>query len=87
MGVRASMDTLKLERSGALTNQIWPAARTVLVRASNGVGAQSVGEGASRTYDLEDWAPDVELRELEGTHFGILNPDSGLSSILNEVVA
>ena len=48
MGVRASMETLKLERSGALANQIWPAARTVLVRASNGVAAQEVAEGRRR---------------------------------------
>lgn len=85
MGVRASMETLKLERSGALANQIWPATRTVLIRASDGVATQGVAEGASRAYDLEDWAPDVELHEVEGTHFGILNPDSGLSGILNEV--
>ncbi|KZT06920.1 polyketide synthase [Laetiporus sulphureus 93-53] len=87
MGVRASMDVNKREADGSLFTEVWPSKRTVLVRAEQGVSAQSYAEGASKLLDLEIWTSDVELHELPGTHFGILNPDSGLAEILNGIVA
>nr|ART89046.1 polyene polyketide synthase 1 [Agaricomycetes sp.] len=87
MGIRASKESLKLRRSGTQTTQPWPAARTVLVRASNGLATATTALGVSQALDMDVWVPDVQLHELEGSHFGILSPDSGLSGILNEVFA
>ena len=86
MGLRASMDTSKREEEGTLKDKVWPSKRTVLVRADKGVASQPYAEGASRLFDLEKWVSDVELHELHGSHFGILNPDSGLAEIINEVL-
>jgi hypothetical protein len=86
MGVRATIDSARREAAGELVNSVWPAKRTVLVRAENGVATQSYAEGVSRVFDLDGFVSNVELYELQGTHFGILNPDSGLSEILDTVV-
>ena len=86
MGLRASMDTSKREEEGRLKDMVWPSKRTVLVRTDKGVASQTYAEGASRLFDLDKWVSDVELHELHGSHFGILNPDSGLAEIINEVL-
>jgi hypothetical protein len=86
MGVRASMDVTKREKDGMLKDEIWPSERTVLVRADKGVASQPHAEGASRLFDLERWTANVELYELHGSHFGILNPNSGLAEIMNMVL-
>ncbi|PCH43240.1 hypothetical protein WOLCODRAFT_74423 [Wolfiporia cocos MD-104 SS10] len=86
MGVRASKEVLKREEDGTLKDLAWPTARTVLVSATNGVAVQPYAVGASKYFDLEAWAPHIELHELPGTHFGLLNPDSGLAEVINGVL-
>jgi fatty acid synthase len=86
MGIRVSLEIARKQESGEPI-PLWPTDRTVLVRATQGMSTQSYADGASRVFDLERWVPNgVELYEVEGTHFGILNPDSGLAEILNDVV-
>jgi fatty acid synthase len=86
MGIRVSLDISRKLDAGEVA-PVWPTDRTVLIRAKQGVSTQSYADGASRLFDLDRWVPsDVELYEVEGTHFGILNPDSGLAEILNDVV-
>jgi len=86
MGIRASMMVSRQQAAGELT-AIWPAKRTVLARADQGVSGQPYADGASRLFDLENWATNVELYDVPGTHFGILNPESGLAEMLNDVLA
>lgn len=86
MGLRASMDASQCEEDGILEDVVWPSKRTVLIRADKGVASQPYAKGASRLFDLDNSTSDVELHELHGSHFGILNPNSGLVEILNEVL-
>jgi fatty acid synthase, animal type len=86
MGLRASMDASQREEDGILEDVVWPSKRTVLIRADKGVASQPYAKGASRLFDLDNSTSDVELHELHGSHFGILNPNSGLAEILNEVL-
>jgi fatty acid synthase, animal type len=95
MGLRASQSASEREKNGTLLDDdemmIWPSKRTVLIRADKGVRAQPYAEGVSELLDLEKWAGatgvEVELRVLGGSHFGILNPDSGLAEVVNDVLA
>jgi hypothetical protein len=80
------MDASQREEDGTLEDVVWPSKRTVLIRADKGVGSQPYAKGASRLFDLDKWTSDVELHELHGSHFGILNPNSGLAEIINEVL-
>ena len=82
MGIRASTEISRQQNAGEST----PAKRTVLIRASEGIFTQSYSDGASRFFDLENWASDVELYDVPGTHFSILSPASGLAEILNGIV-
>jgi hypothetical protein len=86
MGIRASTDAMKREEYGTLKDEIWPSERTVLIRADNGIASQAHAKGASRLLDLDTWTSNVELYELHGSHFGILNPNSGLAEIMNKVL-
>jgi fatty acid synthase, animal type len=86
MGLRASIDASKREEDGTLKDVLWPSKRTVLIRADKGVASQPYAKGASRLFDLDNLTSDVELHELRGSHFGILNPNSGLAEIINEVL-
>jgi len=84
MGIRASIDFSRSETGNVVST--WPAKRTVLVRADQGISVQAFAEGSSKYFDLEKYVPDVDLYELPGTHFGILNPKSGLAEVLNMVL-
>ncbi|KAF9244449.1 Alpha/Beta hydrolase protein [Melanogaster broomeanus] len=75
------------EKAGQSENVAWPATQTVVIRASKGTGSQAVSEGLSPAFDVDLHAPDVMLYELAGTHFGILNPTSGLPQLLDEVLS
>lgn len=86
MGLRASEDLAQRKKLGALDDFPWPSSRTILVRADDGVGAQPAAEGSSKFLDLDSWTSDIEMRELPGTHFGILSPSSGLADVLNEMM-
>ncbi|KAF9237185.1 polyketide synthase [Melanogaster broomeanus] len=87
MGIRASIEALRREKAGKFDNAAWPAARTIVIRASKGTGSQAVAEGLSPAFDVDLCAPDVVLHELAGTHFGILNPKSGLPRLLENVLS
>ncbi|KAF9237180.1 polyketide synthase [Melanogaster broomeanus] len=86
-GIRASIEALRREKAGRSENAAWPATRTVVIRASKGTGSQAVSGGLSPAFDVDLHAPDVILYELPGTHFGILNPTSGLPQLLEEVLS
>lgn len=86
-GIRASIEALRQEKAGQSENVAWPATQTVVIRASKGTGSQAVSEGLSPAFDVDLHAPDVMLYELAGTHFGILNPTSGLPQLLEEVLS
>jgi len=86
MGLRASIDASKRLEDGTLKDEVWPSKRTVLICADKGVASQPHAAGASRLFDLDNWVSNVELHELHGSHFGILNPNSGLVEIINEVL-
>jgi len=85
MGIRASTD-ISRQQDAKESTPFWPAKRTVLIRASEGISTKSYVDGASRLFDLENWTSDVELYDVPGTHFSILNPASGLAEILNGIV-
>ncbi|KAF9230714.1 hypothetical protein BU15DRAFT_56934 [Melanogaster broomeanus] len=86
MGTRASIEALRREEAGKSDNAAWPAMRTVVIRANKGIGDKLVAENLSRAFDIDLYAPDVELYEREGTHFGIFNPQSGLAQLLDEIL-
>lgn len=86
MGVQASLDVTKRKKDGTFKDEIWPSTRTVLIRADEGIGSQPHAEGASRLFDLENWMSNVEMHELRGSHFGMLNPNSGLADVMNKVI-
>ncbi|KAF9239507.1 hypothetical protein BU15DRAFT_74658 [Melanogaster broomeanus] len=86
MGTRASIEALRREEAGKSDNAAWPAMRTVVIRANKGIGDKLVAENLSRAFDIDLYAPDVELYEREGTHFGIWNPQSGLAQLLDEIL-
>ena len=86
MGLRASMDASQREEDGTLADAVWPSNPAVLIRADKGVASQPYAKGASKSFDLDSWTSDVELHELHGSHFGILNPNSGLAEVINEVL-
>ncbi|KAJ3555439.1 hypothetical protein NM688_g2577 [Phlebia brevispora] len=87
MGLRMGEgDTTWRKDHSTLKEKVWPSARTIFVRAKDGLFAQSASEEASAWFDPDLWRSDVEIHELPGTHFGVLNPHSGLADILNEVL-
>ncbi|KAF9237175.1 hypothetical protein BU15DRAFT_76182 [Melanogaster broomeanus] len=87
MGIRAAIEALRREEAGESDHATWPATRTVVIRATKGICDQPVAEGLSRAFDVDLYAPDVELYEREGTHFGILNPQSGLPQLLDGILS
>ncbi|KAF9239503.1 hypothetical protein BU15DRAFT_46625 [Melanogaster broomeanus] len=87
MGIRATIEALQREEAGKPDNAAWPATRTVVIRANKGICDEPVSEGLSRAFDVDLYAPDVELYEREGTHFGILNPQSGLPQLLDGILS
>ncbi|KAF9238192.1 polyketide synthase [Melanogaster broomeanus] len=86
MGLRACVENLRREKAGKFEDASWPATRTVVIRADKGIGCQPVSEGLSPAFNVELQAPDVELYEVPGTHFGVLNPQSGLPQVLEKVL-
>ncbi|KAH9940662.1 polyketide synthase [Amylocystis lapponica] len=78
MGLRASVDVRNF------LGDVWPADRTVLVRAADGMGMRPYCKNVSKNFDLDKWAPNSEVYELPGTHIGILNPDNGLPALLHQ---
>ncbi|KAL4254858.1 hypothetical protein ABKN59_004677 [Abortiporus biennis] len=102
MGVRASLEVKRsgmvfagsrkdssesLEEGQVLIE--WPANRTVLVKATRGLRLDSWAQGVSNVFDLQRQIGDedkVEVYDVEGSHFGILNPASGLVEVLREVL-
>ncbi|KAK7047807.1 hypothetical protein VNI00_006135 [Paramarasmius palmivorus] len=86
MGVRRGKEVITAERNaGGKLMGAWPAKRTVLVRALDGVSAQPYAAGASEYFDLDLYVMGVEKYDLPGTHFGILAPKSGLDAILDRL--
>ncbi|EPQ50300.1 polyketide synthase [Gloeophyllum trabeum ATCC 11539] len=79
MSIRASKDLAEEMKKP------WPSERTVLIRAQGGVATKPQFKGASRALGLDKWAAHVDVHELPGTHFGILNPDNGIADVLNGV--
>ncbi|KAF9242059.1 polyketide synthase [Melanogaster broomeanus] len=87
MGLRACMENARRKEADKFHNAVWPSARTVVIRADQGIGTQPVAEGLSPAFNVDLQAPDMELYELAGTHFGVLNPQSGLPQVLEKVLA
>ncbi|KAJ6535978.1 hypothetical protein DFH09DRAFT_1043015 [Mycena vulgaris] len=83
MGLRAGIDSQKSGPRG----HPWPAKRTILVRARDGICRRPHCAGASIDFDLEKWVPELERFDIPGTHIGILNPGNGLPAVLNECLA
>ncbi|CCM00452.1 uncharacterized protein FIBRA_02484 [Fibroporia radiculosa] len=83
MGVRESMEMERREKDGILDGLVWPAQQTVLMKAERGTKIHTRAQGASEAFDLDKWTDKVEVYECPGTHFGMLNPVSGASEILN----
>ncbi|CCM04590.1 uncharacterized protein FIBRA_06771 [Fibroporia radiculosa] len=86
MAARACITTIRQEQAGEIVNPVWPAARTVVIAAEDGIRRQSVSEGLSPAFDVDLRAPDAELYTLPGTHFGILHPQSGLPQLLEQIL-
>ncbi|KAJ8483173.1 hypothetical protein ONZ45_g14697 [Pleurotus djamor] len=84
LGIRASEEMAHREAVGLLGDE-WPSKRTVLIKGSRGVGSKPPATGLSATFDLERYAPSVEVFEVPGSHFGMLNPQSGIAHILNRL--
>ncbi|KDQ50123.1 hypothetical protein JAAARDRAFT_711195 [Jaapia argillacea MUCL 33604] len=87
LGVRA---TIAYERhlsnpDHATHEKPWPTSRTVLIKGTDGVGSQSYSEGASDSFDLDRFTDTAEVYTLEGTHFSILHPNSGIAEVLMHV--
>ncbi|KAK1215285.1 hypothetical protein PQX77_022103 [Marasmius sp. AFHP31] len=72
-------------RGGKYMTGAWPAQRTVLVRALNGISSRPHATGATECFDLDLYDHNVEKYDLPGTHFGILAPQSGLDGILESL--
>ncbi|KAF9261006.1 polyketide synthase [Marasmius fiardii PR-910] len=86
MGCRRGKEILQAEaKAGGRLTGAWPARRTVLVRALDGVSAQPYAAGSSDYLDLDLYVMGVEKYDLPGTHFGILSPKSGLDAILDKL--
>ncbi|EED83623.1 predicted protein [Postia placenta Mad-698-R] len=83
LGVRASMEVDQLRRDGTFQSFVWPAQRTVLMKAHDGVRTQIYAQDASDTFDLDLWTEDIEVYGFPGTHFEFLSPNSGLGEALN----
>ncbi|KIJ60835.1 polyketide synthase [Hydnomerulius pinastri MD-312] len=84
MAVRACISAIRQEQVGETNNSVWPTARTVVIRADDGIGRQWVSEGLSPAFDVDLRAPDAEFYMLPGTHFGVLHPQSGLPQLLEQ---
>ncbi|KAI3601476.1 polyketide synthase [Moniliophthora roreri] len=86
MGVRRGKEFIAAEaKAGGKLSLAWPAKRTVLVRALDGISVQSYSAGSTEYFDLDLYIMDVEKHDLPGTHFGILAPSSGLDAILDKL--
>ncbi|KAL0572907.1 hypothetical protein V5O48_009054 [Marasmius crinis-equi] len=72
-------------RDGKYMTGVWPAQRTVLVRALDGISFRKHSAGVSEYFDLDLYAQNIEKFDLPGTHFGILSPQSGLDTVLEEL--
>ncbi|CCM04557.1 uncharacterized protein FIBRA_06738 [Fibroporia radiculosa] len=86
MAVRACITAVLEERAGKIVDPVWPAAKTVVIAAEDGIRRQSASEGLSPAFDVDLRAPDAELYTLPGTHFGVLHPQSGLPQLLEQVL-
>ncbi|KIJ24979.1 hypothetical protein M422DRAFT_216980 [Sphaerobolus stellatus SS14] len=89
MGVRESVEMDRREREADLDGFVWPVERTVLMRARNGTKTNPRAQAASDAWDLDKWTDKdkVEVYEFPGTHFGFLNPTSGVGEALNNILA
>ncbi|KDQ58084.1 hypothetical protein JAAARDRAFT_57854 [Jaapia argillacea MUCL 33604] len=87
LGVRATIAYERYINSADRTTyeKPWPTSRTVLIKGTDGVGSQSYSEGASEAFDLDKFTDTVEVYSLEGTHFSILHPNSGIAEVLMDV--
>ncbi|KIK63451.1 polyketide synthase [Collybiopsis luxurians FD-317 M1] len=87
MGIRESAEIARLEQKGQFEGLEWPARRTVLMKAQNGAQRDTHTQGASEAFDLDKWTDEVQVFEFPGTHFGLLNPASGVGEALNSVLS
>ncbi|KAF9235665.1 polyketide synthase [Melanogaster broomeanus] len=87
MGIQATIEALRRGEASKSDNATWPARRTIVIRATKGLCDNPFSEGLSPAFDIDLYAPDVELYEREGTHFGILNPQSGLPQLLDGILS
>jgi len=103
MGLRA-IDDLRHGGNGGLKDgdeevaSEPPAARTIFIRATDGMGvrrradaeaeSQVKSDASSEPRDRNWWTSEagVETHSLPGTHFGMLHPRSGIVEVLNEVL-
>jgi len=91
MGVRKAVESaeeVRRAQEGHAQGFAWPVGRTVLMKAQNGTQTDARLQGISDAWNLDKWTTDkVEIYECPGTHFGVLNPNSGFADILNSVFA
>ncbi|CCM06115.1 uncharacterized protein FIBRA_08364 [Fibroporia radiculosa] len=85
MAARACITAMQQKQAGVIEKP-WPATRTVVIVAEDGLRRQSMSEGLSPAFDVDLRAPDAELYTLPGTHFGVLHPQSGLPQLLEQVL-
>ncbi|KIK63402.1 hypothetical protein GYMLUDRAFT_241886 [Collybiopsis luxurians FD-317 M1] len=86
MGIRESADRERLEQNGEYEGLKWPAEWTVLMKARNGAQMDPHTQGSSEAFDLDKTTDKVQIFEFPGTHFGLLNPASGVCEALNTVL-
>ncbi|EPQ51987.1 polyketide synthase [Gloeophyllum trabeum ATCC 11539] len=84
MGVRATMSRLKVLESPSQQSS-WPTEHTVLIKATNGVATQSYVQGASPLFDLDKYTKKVKVYELDGSHFSILHPRTGIADVMAHI--
>ncbi|KAI0917773.1 Type I Iterative Polyketide synthase (PKS) [Taiwanofungus camphoratus] len=90
MGLRAAIEWEKVvgtSHSRAFSQVMWPTKRTVLIKASKGVASLSHASSVSPMFSLEKHTSAVEVHELQGTHFGILHPESGIVDVMTKILA
>jgi cytochrome c1 len=86
MGVRESLEMDRRIRNGDASTLTWPFERTVVMKARDGTKTNPRTRGASEAWDVDKWTDKVEVYEFPGTHFGFLNPSSGVGEVLNDIL-
>ncbi|GJJ10578.1 putative PKSNRPS-like protein biosyntheticcluster [Clathrus columnatus] len=85
MSIRESVNMSRREQEGEAVFA-WSVKRTVLMRAENGIKTNPRTHKASNAWDMDKLTDNVEVYEFPGTHFGFLNPKSGLGEALNDLL-